>query len=338
MHDTPMKPLFEQRRALSAPAAYASRAYSIGRMARAGTNRARAAGPRAADRRGRASGRREPNPSGAGVLRLHHGLGRADGDVEFRPDIYGRDGNVDQMAEMDRDPNEPAPTITWHPDSRAGHVDACALRCSRVGRLAARVGLEPTTVRLTVGCSTTELPRNSLVCRAWRLLAESAGAGQRFARPAAAVAGDCIPTLAALNQGLPAPVCGTEREARRRALAARVSPGGELPEGPKVALGIAARKVASVALLADIAEHLGARSLGPRGGGTASAKTIYGLWVVPPSAAGVACSLPKSSSRAEPSMIMPSPNVSSACAMPPLPSSMTMRRSNPNAAHSQWMI
>ena len=38
-----------------------------------------------------------------------------DGDVEFRPDIYGRDGNVDQIAEMDRDPNEPAPTITLAP-------------------------------------------------------------------------------------------------------------------------------------------------------------------------------------------------------------------------------
>ena len=38
-----------------------------------------------------------------------------DGDVEFRPDIYGRDGSVDQIAEMDRDPNEPAPTITLAP-------------------------------------------------------------------------------------------------------------------------------------------------------------------------------------------------------------------------------
>ncbi|MEO8421848.1 MAG: L,D-transpeptidase family protein [Hyphomicrobium sp.] len=38
-----------------------------------------------------------------------------DGDVEFRPDIYGHDGNVDQIAEMDRDPNEPAPTITLAP-------------------------------------------------------------------------------------------------------------------------------------------------------------------------------------------------------------------------------
>jgi murein L,D-transpeptidase YcbB/YkuD len=38
-----------------------------------------------------------------------------DGDVEFRPDIYGRDGSVDRVAEMDRDPNEPAPTITLAP-------------------------------------------------------------------------------------------------------------------------------------------------------------------------------------------------------------------------------
>ena len=38
-----------------------------------------------------------------------------DGDVEFRPDIYGRDGAVDQVAEMDRDPNEPAPAVTLAP-------------------------------------------------------------------------------------------------------------------------------------------------------------------------------------------------------------------------------
>ena len=48
-------------------------------------------------------------------------------------------------------------------------------------RLAPRVGFEPTTNRLTAGCSTTELPRNSLACQAWRLLAESARAGQRLA-------------------------------------------------------------------------------------------------------------------------------------------------------------
>lgn len=38
-----------------------------------------------------------------------------DGEVEFRPDIYGRDGAVDQIAEMDRDPSEPAPAITLAP-------------------------------------------------------------------------------------------------------------------------------------------------------------------------------------------------------------------------------
>jgi murein L,D-transpeptidase YcbB/YkuD len=31
------------------------------------------------------------------------------GDIEFRPDIYGRDGAADTMAAMDRDPGEPAP-------------------------------------------------------------------------------------------------------------------------------------------------------------------------------------------------------------------------------------
>ena len=38
-----------------------------------------------------------------------------DGDVEFRPDIYGRDGAVDTIAEMDRDPNEPPPPPTLAP-------------------------------------------------------------------------------------------------------------------------------------------------------------------------------------------------------------------------------
>jgi murein L,D-transpeptidase YcbB/YkuD len=38
-----------------------------------------------------------------------------DGEVEFRPDIYGRDGAVDMIAEMDRDPNEPPPQATLAP-------------------------------------------------------------------------------------------------------------------------------------------------------------------------------------------------------------------------------
>lgn len=38
-----------------------------------------------------------------------------DGTVEFRPDVYGRDGAVDQIAEMDRDPNEPPPPVTLAP-------------------------------------------------------------------------------------------------------------------------------------------------------------------------------------------------------------------------------
>lgn len=38
-----------------------------------------------------------------------------DGEVEFRPDIYGRDGAVDRIAEMDRDPNEPPPAPTLAP-------------------------------------------------------------------------------------------------------------------------------------------------------------------------------------------------------------------------------
>ncbi|MBI1651395.1 L,D-transpeptidase family protein [Hyphomicrobium sulfonivorans] len=38
-----------------------------------------------------------------------------DGDVEFRPDIYGRDGAADQIAEMDRDPNDPMPAASLAP-------------------------------------------------------------------------------------------------------------------------------------------------------------------------------------------------------------------------------
>ena len=38
-----------------------------------------------------------------------------DGEVEFRPDIYGRDGAVDTIADMDRDPSEPPPPPTLAP-------------------------------------------------------------------------------------------------------------------------------------------------------------------------------------------------------------------------------
>lgn len=38
-----------------------------------------------------------------------------DGRIEFRPDIYGRDGTVDRIAEMDRDPNDLPPPVTLAP-------------------------------------------------------------------------------------------------------------------------------------------------------------------------------------------------------------------------------
>lgn len=38
-----------------------------------------------------------------------------DGTVEFRPDIYGRDGAVDMIADLDRDPSEPPPQPTLAP-------------------------------------------------------------------------------------------------------------------------------------------------------------------------------------------------------------------------------
>ena len=76
MHDTPMKPLFKQRsRAFSAGCVRVEGVFDLvdwlARL-RAGLRRA---GPRAADRRGRTSGRRQPDAPGAGVFRLHHRLG-----------------------------------------------------------------------------------------------------------------------------------------------------------------------------------------------------------------------------------------------------------------------
>ena len=41
--------------------------------------------------------------------------GERDGVVECGPDISGRDGAVDQVAERDRDPNEPPPAETLAP-------------------------------------------------------------------------------------------------------------------------------------------------------------------------------------------------------------------------------
>jgi len=38
-----------------------------------------------------------------------------DGEVEFRPDIYGRDGAVDTIAQMDRDPDDAPPPVTLAP-------------------------------------------------------------------------------------------------------------------------------------------------------------------------------------------------------------------------------
>jgi hypothetical protein len=65
----------------------------------------------------------------------------------------------------------------------------------------------------------------------------------------------------------------------------------------------------------------------------------YALCVTtPPSAPGAPRSrLKGSSSYADPSMIMPLPNVSCAWAIPPRSSGTTKRCSNPNARHSHSM-
>jgi len=38
-----------------------------------------------------------------------------DGEIQFRPDIYGRDGTIDTIAEMDRDPDDPLPPPSLAP-------------------------------------------------------------------------------------------------------------------------------------------------------------------------------------------------------------------------------
>ena len=117
MHDTPMKPLFKQRsRAFSAGCVRVAGRVRSGRLDGAATSRAGSS--RAARSRSSKAGKpvdvnlTRPVPVYFAYITA---WAERDGDVEFRPDIYGRDGAVDQIAEMDRDPNEPAPTITLAP-------------------------------------------------------------------------------------------------------------------------------------------------------------------------------------------------------------------------------
>lgn len=116
MHDTPMKQLFTQR----------SRAFSAGCVRVQGVfdladwlahNEAGWGEPGRAQQIVEAGQAVDVNLTRPVTVYFTYitAWAERDGEVEFRPDIYGRDGAVDQIAEMDRDPSEPAPTVTLAP-------------------------------------------------------------------------------------------------------------------------------------------------------------------------------------------------------------------------------
>ena len=116
MHDTPMKPLFKQRsRAFSAGCVRVEGVFDLvdwlARYEQGWTEPGRA---QSIVEAGQAVDVNLTRPVPVHFVYITAWAER-DGDVEFRPDIYGRDGSVDQIAEMDRDPNEPAPAVTLAP-------------------------------------------------------------------------------------------------------------------------------------------------------------------------------------------------------------------------------
>ena len=116
MHDTPMKPLFKQRsRAFSAGCVRVEGVFDL--VDWLGSYEQSYGQPGRAQQiveGGQAVDVNLTRPVPVYFVYIT-AWAESDGDVEFRPDIYGRDGSVDQIAEMDRDPNEPAPTITLAP-------------------------------------------------------------------------------------------------------------------------------------------------------------------------------------------------------------------------------
>jgi len=116
MHDTPMKPLFKQRsRAFSAGCVRVEGVFDLvdwlARYEQGWTEPGRA---QSIVEAGQAVDVNLTRPVPVHFVYITAWAER-DGDVEFRPDIYGRDGSVDQIAEMDRDPNEPPPAVTLAP-------------------------------------------------------------------------------------------------------------------------------------------------------------------------------------------------------------------------------
>ncbi len=115
MHDTPMKPLFAQRaRAFSAGCVRVEGVLDlVDWIARyePGWEQGRARALVDADRQADFTLSR---PLPVYFVYITAWAERT-GDIEFRPDIYGRDGAVDTVAEMDRDPAEPPPQATLAP-------------------------------------------------------------------------------------------------------------------------------------------------------------------------------------------------------------------------------
>ena len=116
MHDTPMKQLFAQRsRAFSAGCVRVEKVFDlVDWIARYEPGWEQPGRARAIVETGQAVDVDLTRPIPVHFVYITAWAER-DGEVEFRPDIYGRDGAVDMIAEMDRDPNEPPPQATLAP-------------------------------------------------------------------------------------------------------------------------------------------------------------------------------------------------------------------------------
>jgi L,D-transpeptidase YcbB len=116
MHDTPMKTLFAQRsRAFSAGCVRVEKVFDLADwIARYEPGWQQPGRAQAIVEAGQAVDVNLTRPIPVHFVYITAWAER-DGEVEFRPDIYGRDGAVDTIAEIDRDPNEPPPQATLAP-------------------------------------------------------------------------------------------------------------------------------------------------------------------------------------------------------------------------------
>ena len=116
MHDTPMKQLFAQRsRAFSAGCVRVENVFDlVDWIARYEPGWEQPGRARTIVEAGQAVDVNLTRPVPVHFVYITAWAER-DGEVEFRPDIYGHDGAVDMIAEMDRDPNEPPPQATLAP-------------------------------------------------------------------------------------------------------------------------------------------------------------------------------------------------------------------------------